>query len=382
MEGFQTVPYPLPSVTFAAGGRASVPLRTLPPEIMGRVAHVIGYSFECILAPAFTTAPTVIGQNAMVARLELFDGQQVRFSGGFNDLRMFERLECGGELTPESPTTGTTGQTRCWERTLFNGPPLLLGSPTDHAYPCASLENGELRFTFGALTDISADTTAATGTINVTAHLVLLDKIRVPPYYERQVYTLSGSDQQFPSKALYAFVGLCNSSSYDAFTVGDLANITVDTGKGQVVPAVHAAVLWRKYNKDFGRGRVGGLVGDPRATTDVAPRDINYGTPTALQAAVADQQPVIWMPPDGRITKIVADVETNLRVRWSGANGSGTIMHVGRFLEQPSSVRATIALKTLQKFGKGGDVPTTATLTGGNPGPKEQYLPADVKFTS
>lgn len=380
MEGFQTIPYPLQSVTFAAGQRANVPLRGLPAELLGRIAHVIGYSFECIINPAFTTAPTVVGQNNVVARLELFDGQQVRFSGSFNDLRMFERLESGSELTAESPTTGTTGQTRSWERTLMNGPPRLLGAPTDYAFPCASLENGELRFVFGALTDISADCTAMTGTINVTAHIVLMDKLRIPPYLERIPFIASGKDYQIPGKALYGFIGLCNSTSFDAFTVDDIRTVTIDTGKGQIVPGVDAAILYKKYNKEMDRGRVGGLYGDPRAATDIGPRDINYGTVTALLNQVADQQPLLSMPVDGRITKIICDVESNLRIRWSGANGAGTVIHVTRYMEQPASVQAVIAMKALQRLGRQGSVPTVATLTGGNPGPKLQYLPSDVKL--
>lgn len=382
MEGFQSIPYPLPSVTFAAGGRANVALRNLPAELLGRIAHVIGYSFEVIMTPTFTAVPTLVGQNNIVARLELFDGQQVRFSGSFNDLRMFERLECGGEWTPEAIVNSGTGVPRYYERTLMNGPPRLLGAPTDYAFPCASLENGELRFTFGALTDISADTTAMTGTINITAHIVLLDKLRIPPFYERVPYVLSGSDYQVPGKALYGFIGLCNSTSFDAFTAADLVNITVDTGKGQIIPAVHASSLWKKYNKEMDRGRVGGLVGDTRAATDNAPRDINYAGGTALIAATFDQQPLVWMPPDGRITKIIAEVESNLRIRWSGANGAGTVMHVGRYLEQPASVQANIAMKALQRLGRAGQVPTVATLTGGSPGPKVQFLPADVKLAA
>lgn len=374
-KGFQTIQFPLPTQTFAAGGRSVVRLRDLPAELFGRIAHLAGIHLTVDLDPTYTTAPTVVGHNALFSRIELFDGQQVRFTGNGNDLRMFERLENGGSRAMEALTNGGSTNNRYWSRYLSLGPPNMAGSPTDFVFPCAALENGELRINWGALTDISADTTAATATVYVTAVLVLLDEIRIPPFYERQTYSLAGADSPIPGRCLALFMGLCNSNAYDAFTAGDIDNVTVGTGLGDVVPSVDASALTHLFNQMWGRGSVDGIAGDPfNATYDVNNRIVNLGTPTALAAQALDQQPVLWMPKEGRITKCVAIVDSSLRVRWSGANGAGTIMHLGRLLEQPPAVIATIAERAARRLGVRGAL-KLKLLDGGSPGPFVPYLP-------
>src|SRR3990167_4607528 len=284
MQGFQRVMYPLPTQTYAAGGRSVVRLRDLPAEIFGRIAHVAAIHLVVDLDPTYTTAPTVVGHNALFSRIELFDGQQVRFTGNGNDLRFFEALENGGKRSMEALANATT-ESRYFSRVIHLGPPNMAGSPTDFVLPCAALENGELRINWGALTDISADTTAATATVYVTAALVLLDEIRIPPFYERQTYTLSGADSPVPGRCLAMFMDLANSSSYDAFAAADLGNITVSTGLGDILPGHSAPALNHIYNSDWGKGSIDGLAGEPFiAADDDSNRIVNIGTPTALAA--------------------------------------------------------------------------------------------------
>ena len=223
------------------------------------------------------------------------------------------------------------------------------------------------------------DPPAAPATVYVTAALVLLDEIRIPPFYERQTYTLSGADSPVPGRCLAMFMDLANSSSYDAFAAADLGNITVSTGLGDILPGHSAPALNHIYNSDWGKGSIDGLAGEPFiAADDDSNRIVNIGTPTALAAQALAQQPVLWMPPGGRITKCAAMVESSLRVRWSGANGSGTIMHLGRILEQPPSVIATIAERAARRLGVRGSL-KLKTLQGGSPGPYVPYLPHAYK---
>jgi hypothetical protein len=384
MENFQYYHHPLPSqsATLSANtGNTTVRLRDLPVTVGARLVHVVGFHFEIDLDPTYTAVPTVIGHNNIFKSIEVNDGTQVRFQGNGNDLRFFERLEQGGHPVAEALTGNATTNNRYWSRTFYFGPPSMAGFPTDFAYPCAALDTGEIKITWGNLTDISADTTAATVVVTVTAICVLLDKVRIPPFYERRVYNLSGSDTPLTGRALFAYLSLANSTSYDAFTAGDIAQVNFDSGTAQIVPGVQAAVLWKLYNRDFARGEFQGIAGDPRsATLDVNTRTLNLGTPTAAQAAALDQQPIVWCPPGTRLTKIHATVESSARLRWSGTNGAGTLAHAGRFLEQTPPVLANIAAKALQRLGRNGKLELDL-LQGGSPGPFAAFLPYKVKLS-
>jgi len=374
-KGYQTINYPLPSQTFAAGGQSVVRMRDLPLQLYGRITHLAALHLEVTLTPAYTTAPTVVGHNALFNRLEFFDGQQVRFSGDGNALRQFERLENGGNRVMEALTNVGTGNPRYFSRTLYLGPPNFAGAPTDFVMPVCALENGELRIKWGALTDLSADCTAATATVRVTAVLVLLDEIRVPPFYERQVYTLGSNDSPIAGRGLYAFVAACNSSSYDAFAAADLANVTIDTGLGQAVPGTDARVLAKLYNQQYGKGSLDGIAGDPNnATYDVNDRIVNLGTPTAFAAQALDLAPLLWCVPGQYLSKIQAQVESSMRLRWSGSNGAGTIALVGRFLAQPPGAVGSIAERARRALGASGGRIKIKTLS------KEDYSGPFVEF--
>jgi len=351
MKNFQSVLVSLPSLTYAAGGQSVIRLRDLPTRINGRIAHLKALHFAFDVDPTFTTAPTVVGHNAIINRLTFNDGMQIRFSQSGNALRQFERYENGGNRVMEALTSGATTVNRHFHRTFYLGPPNMAGAPTDFVYPCGALLDGDVTINWGALTDVSADCTALTVTGRVTAELILLDEIRIPPFYERQVYTLSGSDSPITGEALVAFLALANSASWDAFTTGDVASLTVDTGSFSPVQNVDARSVGKLYNASWGNGSLDGIIGDLEAATDTQERIVNLGTATAFAAQANDLQPVLWIPRGGRISKISAYVASSMRLRWGGANGSGTLALVGRFLPQNASVVDAIARRALSAIG-------------------------------
>lgn len=377
MKNFQTIMFPVKTLTWSAGGYDIVELQRIPTKVGDRLVHVVALHMRAVVTPTYTTAPTIVGHNALVAGLEIFDGSQTRFNSSFNALRFHERFENGGIAIPEALTNGGTGNPRYFTRSFYFGPPHWEGSPTDWAFPAAALENGELRVRYGALTDISADTTANTATLYVYAECILFDQLRIPPLFERQLYTAPGSDYQILGRGLYCNLFLGNSTSYDAFAAGDVGTVQVLTGQYDAVPNALAQVLTDGYNRMWARGDIGGLTGDPaNATYDVAQRVVNGGTPTALQAQALDQQPVLYCGPGHRISKTVAIVENALRVKWSGANGSGTIVGVGRILPQSPSVVNAIVQRSAKRLGVRGLSMKIDTTSGRDyKGPFVEYMP-------
>jgi hypothetical protein len=381
MKSGQLIKYVLPSPTWAAGSNAVVTMRDIPYTLFGRIAHLVGINIEARCTPTLTTAPTLVGMHTIINRLEFSDGIGNRFTGDFFTLRVKEILENGRLLQPD-PDTGTgSGNVFTFSRYLSLGPSQFAGNPSDFAYPVAALNNGELRLGFGALTSFSADTTVMTVSLTVTADILLLDEVRVPPAYEFTKYTAGGPDISLTGRALYAFLALLDSSSYGAFTAGDLGNITVDTGAGQVVPSINAAVLTESYRAQMASGHFTPVQGDPRTADDDSAKIVNSGTPTALTVASAAIQPVLWCPPDCQLTKVVALADSNLRVRWDGSQtSSGTVLVAGRIMEQTPTQAATIAAKAVQNLGltqKSGKVKTLSKDA--YSGPRPEFMPWVVK---
>lgn len=378
MKGSQLIPYVLPQVVFAAGGRFSQALNVIPKTVMGRLAHLAGITWEVQITPTFTTAPDVIGLNRVVADLKIHDGRNLRFDGNFNYLRMFETLENGRLVQPDPDTNSGSGNLFCFGRTWTPGPLGFAGAPSDFVIPAGALENGRIDYTFGALADISADTTAANVVITCTAWLLLLDEVRVPPMVERQAWAANASDINLTGRALYPFLGVLNSANCDAIASGDFGAFTLLTGSGEVVSGVDAEVLCKAYQAQMLSGQFTPVQGEPRAATDDNGKVLNGGTPTALVSATAALQPVLWSTPNAQISKIVARVESALRLRWNGAQASGVVLAT-RILEQPPTAVATVATAALGRLGmgfKGAKVKTLSKQPYGGPIP--EFMPYKV----
>lgn len=364
LTGFQPVMQQLASFTLSAGQNYVAKLRDLMTQIDGRFAHVAGFLIEVAATPAYTTTPTNVGLHKILSNIEFFDGRQVRFRGGGNDLRQFERLENGTPIGSDPKIAAAmTGNPRYFARYMSVGPSRFQGNPSDFVLPTCLLMNGELRIQSGALADVSADTTTLTGTIIITAVLVPLDEIRIPPFYERQTYTMN-SDDRLSGKGLYAFVGASKSGSYDNFAAGEVGTVLAETGTFPLVPTINASVLGRLFNSQMLTGQFGGVQAEPlNATHDTNQRAPDYSGVTALVAQVADLQPYIWSQPGCRISKVAGRVDNAMRLKTSGSVLSGLRVHVGRFLaqgpdvidglkqeaERQLNVRGTVKIKTLSK---------------------------------
>lgn len=380
MKNFQLVPFVMRSPTFAASGQDVLPLDVLPNTGLGRIAHLAGFSFRCVVTPTFTTAPTIVGLNNIVRRLEFNDGAQPRFQGGFNYLRLFEMLENGKLRIPDPDTNSGSTNGFYFSRYLPMGPWGFEGDPTDFLLPCAALKTGKLEFNWGALTDISADTTAVTVSIQVTAWLAYLDReLRIPPFYERNSFQVSNADAQLPGRALYACGALLNSSSVDAITAGDFSQIIVGTGSGDL-PAVGVGTLTEAYRAQMGCGQITEVQGEPGAATDDNAKVKNSGTPTALVGADAVVQPWAWSPPGTRISKLALMAESSLRVRWPSGSQATAVVLYGRFVAQPPNAKAVLGAKALTNLGMRDTEGGVATLSKKDyKGPREEFLPSYVK---
>ena len=379
MEANQTVNYILPSQTFSASQTNVQPLNILPKQYLNnRLAHLIAIVASGTVTPTFTTAPTIVGTNNFVNRFDFFDGSIYRFQGGFNHLRMRERLHSGGVRIADPDTNTASTSSRYVNRILHMGPPQLAAAPSDFAVPTGMFANGTLTITWGALTDLSADTAAATGSIRLIAKLGLFDELRIPPACQFQNLALNASDNNISGRALYLAMALLNSSSFDAISAGDFGNVTLDFGFGQLVPAINAKDLTNSYLDDFNRGDLSTILGEPAGSTDINGKVVNHASPTAITSVPADLQPILWMPPAGRLSKAFS-AETLARLKWDGSQTSGVLLYE-RILAQEGPTVGALASKALA--GTGLSVKALAIKTTSKKeyrGPYGAYMPWKAK---
>ena len=378
MKPFQPYIHVLRSPTWSLSGQDAISLEGLPTRIFGRIAHLAGFMVNIQYAPTFTTAPDVVGVHGLIKNIVFFDGVTERFNASYYDLRQFEVLENGRLENPDPVTPASTNVVHV-RRFLPTGPARFVGNPTDFVIPCAGLKSGELRLNFGALTDISADTTVI-GSVNiiVAAVLVPLDnEVRLPPAFERRTFNFGTTEAMIQGKALYSTVAIGKQAN-TAFAAGDLSQISWDSGLGQS-PNVEVSTLTAVAQYYLETTQLGQLAGEPRTATDVSLRHVNPGTPTALFAAANTIQSVICSPSESRITKLLVDATSALRVKWTGTFTTPK-MYVSRFLENPATAYAAQAARALGTLGLQGKAPRVKTLdkTDYN-GPRQLYMPWTIK---
>jgi hypothetical protein len=379
MRGYQTFNYVLPSQAFSAGGRTVQTLRDIPKTMFGRFMHLWSFLFSVVITPTFTTAPTLAGQNNVFTAADFWDGSFMRFQGGFNHMRAKELLHTGRIRNPDADLDPASTNSRYYKRALHVGPPQYAGSPSDFVIPAGLLENGELRFSHGALTDISADTTAATGTVRVTARCVLLDELRIPPAYQWGYQALNAQDVNISGEAAYDVLALLNSASFDAITAGDFGDIRVDVGGGDMVPTVKSYDLTACFVDDFAAGEIGAVNGEPEAANDDNPKIVNRSTPTAVKAAPVDLQPVVWSPPETRISKLTK-AGSVVRLRWGGGQTSAVLLY-GRILPQVPTVIASLVAKATARLGVTAKDFKVKTLSKQDyDGPMGDYMPWKISL--
>lgn len=349
-RGLALKPIQLPTISYSASGTASTSFDFLPKEDFGKPVHVAGITFDIHQsAISITTPATRVGQNNIVKRMELRDGKnQVRFiGGGFNALRAKERLEHGGAWVPEPDKAAAVNH---WGRHWAAMPHRMEGFPSDGLIPVALLHGGQIDYTFGALTDYSADLVSTTTVITPIAWCCTLDYVNLPPLYKFEQQAVTGKSYMITAKRALAYLGLLNSSSFDAITAGDFGNISASLAQGDLVRNVPAPALTRMYQALMNSGLIGALQGDPRAATDDNSKIPDSLTPfTALIAQDVDLQVVHAAMPGTRLSKLYeADPCT---VSWDGTQ-SGAELLIGSFLEQTPGVAGAAIDHVFSKLGK------------------------------
>ncbi len=377
--------FTLPTQTFATasgdlGKRFSIPLRGLPKHIDGRPLHLVAIIFANSLTPTTTALPTVLQTNNLVTSLEFWDGEVSRFTGSFNHLRMFERLENGGLRLPDPDADTASGTARHFRRIMYMGPPQGIGAPTDFSIPTALLENAEVRGQFAtALTDFASDCTDATGQVQAIAVCIQRDEIGIPPVVQYGYKSLTASQEYLQGRALYHQIALLNSGSFDAITAGDFGNVSLDMGQGKVLTAIPAHALTAAYAADWGRGDFDSIQGEPAVAADTSAKRSNHASVAAVTDEAADLQPVIWMPNGGKITKLYGTGST-AEILWSGSQSTAVLLY-GRLLEQgQDKIKEKVAIVARQ-FGRGVKSLSPKTVSKETyRGVVPQYMPHVAKF--
>ncbi len=341
----QPIPFPLPAVNFAAGGRSTVDLSPIPAQMGGRAVLVAAITFDVQATPTLSSGSATPEElQGAVRNISIKDSVRTHFDGSFASLRLFEALERGQLFAPE-PDAALTGEAVNFQRT-FSFPPPLMVKPSDFFLSAAVLGQGSaIDFSFGALTDVDANCTALTMVISPVAWLVLADDAKLPPMLERKEQTIT-KDVAVGAEAAYLFVGLCKSNAFAAFSAGDLANLSI-TASGIQTKQLHAAAFGRAYLEQMQVGAISQVQGEPRAATDDNGKIPNG---TALQAASAKLQPLIWTPKAGKITKTAFLGRNELTIGWTGTatNAYGLMT---RILKRTKEVEEQYLQVMSQKLG-------------------------------
>lgn len=348
MKSGHAYPWNLPSKTIAAGQNDVIEGKLLPKMLFGGIAHVDNFQVRSEFAPTYTTAPTTNGNNGLYARFDFFDGTVNRFTGGFKELRASERMMAGQAINADADTDTASTATRVLRRTLHMGPVNYAGAPSDFLYPCGALDNAEIRMQVGALTDLSADTTALTGTTNVEGKLQLLPaEVRIPPVWERKTLSATGADAQLQGRALFDYIAITD-TDYSTLAAGEIGTVNVDLGEGLVVPGVNARDLNAMYLADRMTGDFGLVQGEPAAAGDDNVKQVNHASPTAIVGSTADLQPILWSGKDALINKRPM-AGSSARVFWSGTD-TAVIIHTGKFLPQSKPAIGAMIAKAFAKL--------------------------------
>lgn len=381
MKALQVVPYPMTQQTSVVGGKATYPLDAIPTTQFGEIAHLVGFLIDVRLTPTFTTAPTLAGFWSFLNSIVWFDSDSERCNLNAFQLRAKLIQECGYNPMPDPDLNSGSGNMFAAKLFIPAGPLNSAGWQTDWLYPVSALKSGELRLNFGALTDFSADTTALTAVVKVTALLATLSQeIRVPPAFERRSFNFNANDCMVQGRALYNSA-LMLKQSLAAFSAGDIGDVTIDTGSGSV-PGTPAGQLTAINQLGLLSGIITQLRGEPLATTDDNEKVVNLSSPTAIAAADAIIQSLISPFGDARLTKQQYEAMAGMRFKWTGTFATPTIV-VGRVLAQPAEAATAIAAKASVGLGKGAPKSAKIKTLSGRPwaqADKTIYMPYSFRW--
>lgn len=332
------------AVAYAAGGQPVASFNDLPLELDGEIPHVAGILIDVEFSPTFTTAPTIYGANNLVSAIVVNDGVNPRLDvAGFNAMRSFDIFETGDVMTPDPDLNGGTGNRIRLSRLWLPGPANF--KQGDFMLPTPCIRNGELRMTWGALTGVSADTTAIT--INRLSVIALLatrpGQMILPPFLERRTQLLTSSAQSIQGSGAYATIGLTK-TNYAAFASGDLTSILVDTGRGVRGGMAIPAAAYDAVNQSILRaGQFTKVRGEFATATVDNEKTVNLSTPTAIVAADATHQSVYTTPKGGMITKVPVE-GSNIKLSWPGTLTNVNAQY-SRLVPQSPTAYAAMAIK-------------------------------------
>lgn len=366
----------------AAAARGNINFREKLPQGLeaGMVPHLLGLIAELDVDPTFTTAPTQLGLAAAINRLTLRGEKgRVVFDGSGMDLRALELYENGGmPLSPDGDLNGGSTTNFYAARMLSFGPGGFVGNPSDFAIPVPLLSEAALDLMYGALTDISADTTA--GTVRSLVHGIAagLPEVRIPPKTEVKVIPAAGNSLELGERALYCSLLLLNSTAHDAIAAGDFGAFTLDARFGNVFTGIDAENLGRAYNVLMGQGQFGFIQGEPRAATDDNLKVANGASPTAIASPTAAYQPIIFNGGGARISKL--NVEGPLKLTWNGTQATASAI-VRRILPRSAEEAKELAVQVFESMKlpyKDGHIKTISKRP--YVGPAAEYMPWVFKY--
>jgi len=369
----QTIKFPLSAVTWSANGRAQVDFNGVPTQLGGRICHATSIGFDVQATPTLSSGTATPEElQAAVRSVQVRDGVLERFSGSFKSMRLYEALENGLLFAPE-PDAASTTEAVNYLRVLNMGP-RSFANPGDFYLPAACLKGGSIDFSFGALTDVDANCTGLTCTIQPYVNLVLMDDVRLPTVVERKEASVSNG-VSLTQEALYAFLGLADASTFTALAAGDFANVEI-SANGFSQRQLHVTALERAYHDEMMAGGFSQVHGEPRAATDDNPKVSNG---TAIAAADARLSPVIWSPTGSKITRLAWHAAPGLEVKWSGTNATAYALAT-RFLPRSPQLAAQYTALVEQHLGvkvRSGDVKTLTKRA--YSGPRAPYMPLTIK---
>lgn len=312
------------------------------------IAHLVGLCIEHILTPTFTTAPTVNAiTNASLPRI-VFKAERgnIRADVTGLDIRAMESYEQGSPISPTTRTTQASTNIFATNRFLSLAPIGFRGGYDSFALPTALLTQGTLDVTVGATTDVSADaTTASTLRTRIWGVLIGRHTVRIPPFSDIRYWNASGNGQLFADRALIPSMLLLNASDHSAIANGDFANITLSDTVGEIHSSIPSQALTRAYWSQMKSGVITDITGEPLSATDDNASVKNPGTPTALVAATAAYQPLLWSPEGSGIDQ--TEAMTPGELRWSGTQSTGFIL-ARRILARGDADVKALALDALE----------------------------------
>lgn len=314
MRGAQTEIIELARVSWAAGGRQTIPLKGLiQPAKRGLFPHVVGFIAEVADATPTLSSGSITpeGIQNIVRNIKVRDMFGATADLGFRHLRLLEALERGGRAaSPDTDDVATTNAVS-FARRLDSLPSVMAGAPRDGAAPLPFYDGGTIDVEFGSLAQLHANATAFAATLIISAVVVYRPDVILPVRVERGQQGFTNRRLQLDGNALYLFLGLLDSDDAGAIGAGDFGTIVLSDAGGSR-KALDAESYTVAYEQDMGVGQISMVAGEPRnATTHDNAKRLDG---TAVEAAIAAVQPVVWCPDGTRLTQVCVEARPMLEV--------------------------------------------------------------------